>query len=192
MVARRWATTSAVVPSIRCQSASWTRDSDSESKLDVALHIIAGGFHSFLENFPGGLRGLDVAPLVTAGGYLIADRQCRTADDVAEFVSSGCDVLLTFRIPPDITQRAPGLRWIQLLSAGADHVLGGGALKGCSIPLTTASGIHATPIAEYTLASMLAYAHRIHLSLRAQIRSTKTICSRSSTRRARPGRRRPA
>src|SRR5438132_12622257 len=38
-----------------------------ESKLDVALHIIEDGFHSFLENFPGGLRGLDVAPLVAAG-----------------------------------------------------------------------------------------------------------------------------
>jgi phosphoglycerate dehydrogenase-like enzyme len=78
-------------------------------------------------------------------------------------------VLLTFRLPRDARDRAPGLRWIQLLSAGADHALGG-PLKGSSITLTTASGIHATPIAEYTLGSMLAYAHRIHLSLRAQIR----------------------
>jgi hypothetical protein len=29
--------------------------------------ISSSGFHSFLENFPGGLRGLDVAPLVTTG-----------------------------------------------------------------------------------------------------------------------------
>ena len=102
-------------------------------------------------------------------GVELADRQCRTADEVAEFVSSGCDALLTFRVPNDIATRARGLKWIQLLSAGADHVLGG-PLKGIAIPITTASGIHATPIAEYTLASMLAYAHRIHLAIRAQTR----------------------
>ncbi len=78
-------------------------------------------------------------------------------------------MLLTFRVPNDIATRAPCLKWIQLLSAGADHVLGG-PLKGSAIPITTASGIHATPIAEYTLASMLAYAHRIHLAIRAQLR----------------------
>jgi len=102
-------------------------------------------------------------------GADLADRQCRTAEEVAEFVSGGCDVLLTFRVPNDVATRARGLKWIQLLSAGADHVLGG-PLKGGTIPVTTASGIHATPIAEYTLASMLAYAHRIHLAIRAQIR----------------------
>src|SRR5271169_3787873 len=102
-------------------------------------------------------------------GVELADRQCRTAEEVAEFVSGGCDALLTFRVPNDIATRARGLKWIQLLSAGADHVLSG-ALKGTTIPITTASGIHATPIAEYTLASMLAYAHRIHLAIRAQTR----------------------
>ncbi|MGH7926107.1 MAG: D-2-hydroxyacid dehydrogenase [Candidatus Binatus sp.] len=99
----------------------------------------------------------------------LADRQCRTPAEVDEFVSSGCDVLLTFRMPNDLAECARGLKWIQLLSAGADHVLGG-PLKGSAIPVTTASGIHATPIAEYTIASMLAYAHRIHLAIRAQTR----------------------
>ena len=107
---------------------------------------------------------LNVAP-----GAELADRQCRTVEEVSEFVSAGCDVMLTFRVPNDIATRAPGLKWIQLLSAGADHVLGG-PLKGTRIPIATASGIHATPIAEYTLGSMLAYAHRIHLAIRAQVR----------------------
>ena len=101
-------------------------------------------------------------------GADLADRQCRTAEEVGELVGAGCDVLLTFRVPNDIANRA-SVKWIQLLSAGADHVLGG-PLKGSKIPITTASGIHATPIAEYTLASMLAYAHRIHLAIRAQVR----------------------
>ena len=99
----------------------------------------------------------------------LSDRQCRTVEQVSEFVATGCDVLLTFRVPNDLANRARGLKWIQLLSAGADHALGG-QLEGSTIPITTASGIHATPIAEYTMASMLAYAHRIHLAIRAQVR----------------------
>jgi phosphoglycerate dehydrogenase-like enzyme len=102
-------------------------------------------------------------------GSDLVDRQCRTAEEVGDLVAGGCDAMLTFRVPNDMASRAPGLKWIQLLSAGADHVLGG-PLKGTSIPITTASGIHATPIAEYTIASMLAYAHRIHLAIRAQVR----------------------
>jgi phosphoglycerate dehydrogenase-like enzyme len=110
-----------------------------------------------------------VAILNAVPGADLADRQCRTVEEVSEFVSAGCDVMLTFRVPNDIATRAPGLKWIQLLSAGADHVLDG-PLKGTTIPIATASGIHATPIAEYTLGSMLAYAHRIHLAIRAQVR----------------------
>lgn len=105
----------------------------------------------------------------TAAGAEIVDRQCRTPEEISELVSAGCDVLLTFRMPNDVTDRARGLKWIQLLSAGADHALAG-PLKASTIPVTTASGIHATPIAEYTLASMLSYAHRIHLAIRAQVR----------------------
>ncbi len=109
------------------------------------------------------------AILNAAPGADLADRQCRTVEEVSDLVGTGCDVMLTFRVPNDIATRAPGLKWIQLLSAGADHVLGG-PLKRTPISITTASGIHATPIAEYTLGSMLAYAHRIHLAIRAQVR----------------------
>ena len=106
--------------------------------------------------------------MAAAPGAELADRQCRTAEEVGELVGAGCDALLTFRVPGDLATRAR-VKWIQLLSAGADHVLGG-PLKGSAIPITTASGIHATPIAEYTIGSMLAYAHRIHLAIRAQVR----------------------
>jgi phosphoglycerate dehydrogenase-like enzyme len=98
----------------------------------------------------------------------VADRACRKPDDVRELLADGCDVLLTFIMPGDLEARAPHLKWVQLLSAGADHAMG--ALNSASIPMTTASGIHATPIAEYTIASMLAYAHKFHLMIRAQLR----------------------
>jgi len=103
-----------------------------------------------------------------APGADVLDRACRTPDDARELLAGGGDVLLTFIMPNDLMQRAPNLKWVQLLSAGADHAMG--AISSASIPMTTASGIHATPIAEYTIASMLAYAHKFHLMVRAQQR----------------------
>ena len=103
-----------------------------------------------------------------APGSEIVDRQCRSREEAGALVSGGCDVLLTFLIPNDLPKQAPALRWIQLLSAGADHALG--SLKGSGIPFATSSGIHATPIGEYTIASMLAWARRFHVTIRAQSR----------------------
>ncbi len=98
----------------------------------------------------------------------VSDRTCRTPDEVRALIADGCDAMLTFIMPNDLAQRAPNLKWVQLLSAGADHAMG--ALNTDRITMTTASGIHATPIAEYTIASMLAYAHRFHQMVRAQQR----------------------
>jgi phosphoglycerate dehydrogenase-like enzyme len=102
-------------------------------------------------------------------GAAVAHRTCRTIDETADFIATGCDVLLTFRVPDDVATRTPGLKWIQLLSAGADHTPQHIITSG-AVPVTTASGIHATAIAEYTIASMLAYAHKLHITLRAQMR----------------------
>jgi len=109
------------------------------------------------------------AILAAVPGAELLDRQCRSPEEISGFVSGGCDVLLSFRMPDDILARAGGLKWVQLLSAGADHALGG-PMKSAAIPITTASGVHATPIAEYTIASMLAYARRFHVTIRAQQR----------------------
>jgi phosphoglycerate dehydrogenase-like enzyme len=98
----------------------------------------------------------------------LIDRACRTPDDARELLAGGCDVMLTFIMPKDLGQRAPHLKWVQLLSAGADHAME--AFNSASIAMTTGSGIHATPIAEYTIASMLVYAHKFHLMIRAQLR----------------------
>lgn len=109
-----------------------------------------------------------------ASGCQLIDRNCRSIDELSQSLDDSSEILLTFRVPRGVAQRAPRLKWIQLLSAGADHALDG-ALAGeepgvHAIRLTTASGIHATPIAEYVTASMLAYVHRLHDALRAQIR----------------------
>ncbi len=66
------------------------------------------------------------------------------------------DVLCSGWIPDDLISLAPNLRWIQLPSAGADHLLRNG-LPQSRLPLviTTSSGIHATPITEYVFSSLL-------------------------------------
>ena len=104
-----------------------------------------------------------------APGADIVDRACRHTSEIAELITRDTDVLMSFRMPNDTLERAPGLKWVQLLSAGADWALGG-PLKGAKFPVTNASGLHATPIAEYTIGSMLAWAHKLHISMRAQIK----------------------
>lgn len=55
---------------------------------------------------------------------------------------------------------APKLRWIQMHWAGIDR-LRETAVWQSNILLTTASGIHAPNMAQYTLAQMLAWAHHV-------------------------------
>lgn len=64
---------------------------------------------------------------------------------------------------------APRLRWVQFHSAGIDHVKGHPILD-CDVALTTTSGVHAVPIAEYVMASILGWAHRLPRMLTYQRR----------------------
>lgn len=64
------------------------------------------------------------------------------------------DVLYTFQAIPDPVE-TPQLAWVQLHSAGADHILATPLYRDTEIRITTMNGIHATPIAEYVLAMML-------------------------------------
>jgi phosphoglycerate dehydrogenase-like enzyme len=89
---------------------------------------------------------------------------CRNEKDVASALAShpGVEVLYTFHVPVDLLDAAPRLRWLQLHSAGADHILDHPIMRS-EIALSTASGIHATPIAEYVFASILAHRWRVPL-----------------------------
>ncbi len=60
----------------------------------------------------------------------------------------------------DVVRRAPGLRWVQATSAGAGEKLGTARLRREELDrvlLTTASGVHATPLAEFCLFGLLAF-----------------------------------
>jgi phosphoglycerate dehydrogenase-like enzyme len=102
----------------------------------------------------------------------LVDHRCRTLDEMSEAAKAigGCDVLFGLRVPDELMRQSPNLKWIQLMSAGADHIMRGELAERTHVVVTTASGTAATPIAEYTLGSMLAYVHRMHVSIRAQLR----------------------
>jgi len=99
----------------------------------------------------------------------IVQQTCRDAADVAAALAAHPDVevLYAFGLPPDALAVAPRLRWVQLHSAGADHLLGQPIMQS-NVLLTTSSGIHATPIAEYVLASMLAHRWQVPRWTRCQ------------------------
>lgn len=79
---------------------------------------------------------------------------------VPESVLAEAEVLYTVRTFPDPNQ-VPRLRWIQLHSAGVDGALRHAIIQAEDVEVTSASGIHATPIAEYCIAMMLAFTYKI-------------------------------
>ena len=71
--------------------------------------------------------------------------------------------------PESLRVAAPHLRWVQLTSAGMDRAARSG-LVGSEFLLTSASGLHATPIGEYVLLVMLMFAKGAPKFVRAQER----------------------
>lgn len=61
---------------------------------------------------------------------------------------------------PDSLSNAKRLKWIQLLSAGY-NVIEGSEVEGTDIFVTTSTGIHGTPIAEFVIASMVILSRRL-------------------------------
>ena len=114
-----------------------------------------------------GLTPAQTAMLKEAAGpdAELVDRTTRTRDELIELAGDGCDVLFGLRAPDELVRRSPQLKWVQLTSAGAEHILKGLIAERTEVAVTTASGIHATPIAEYTIGSMLAFAHCLHVTI---------------------------
>jgi phosphoglycerate dehydrogenase-like enzyme len=82
------------------------------------------------------------------------------------------EVLFTSPLmPPGIADLAPKLRWVQLTSAGIDHMLDGDLARS-GVTITTASGIHAVPIGEYVMGIMLAFAKGLAGAMRGQAERT--------------------
>ncbi|MBI1257337.1 MAG: D-2-hydroxyacid dehydrogenase [Chloroflexi bacterium] len=89
---------------------------------------------------------------------------------VPDKVWATADILFTSNNFPTLEQ-APNLRWIQLVSAGINHAASQPILLTDNVEVTTASGIHATPMSEFSLAMMLAFAYKLPkiLEFQAQV-----------------------
>jgi phosphoglycerate dehydrogenase-like enzyme len=77
------------------------------------------------------------------------------------------EVLFSWRVPETVPAETPRLRWIQLPSAGADHIRHLPVWKS-DVIVTAAQGIHTVPMAEHTFAMLLALTRKIPEILAAQ------------------------
>ena len=104
-----------------------------------------------------------VRELVSGHQYVICDDE----EDVKREVVDA-DVMLCWKITPEVFARAQKLRWIQFGSAGIDHTVFPELLNSHVI-LTTLAGIHRVVVAEHVLALMLALARRLNLAASLQL-----------------------
>lgn len=94
-------------------------------------------------------------------------RVARAAGDIPRDVWAATDILYTTRALPD-PDVALRLRWVQAHFAGVDALIDHPLFQNPDLLLTTASGIHASTLAEYSFAMILAFARKIPLMLRLQ------------------------
>ncbi len=97
-------------------------------------------------------------------------KAAKSLDEIPADVLASADILYTGALLPE-REAVPHLRWIQSHFAGVEHILSQPLLASDDIILTTASGVHAPTMAEFTFAMMLAFARKIPTMLRYQQKS---------------------
>ena len=105
----------------------------------------------------------------------IQQHTCHNAGEVAAALADhvNTEILYSFHLPRNALEVAPRLRWLQLHSAGINHILDHRIMRrdvdiARDVAITTVSGIHATPIAEYVFASILAHRWRVPMWTQCQ------------------------
>lgn len=92
----------------------------------------------------------------------------RDGIDPGELLDGDEEILYGFMPPRDLA-RVPRLKWMQLHTAGINHLLNvNHPILHSPIRLTTLSGVHAVPIGEFSIALMLALARQVPLMTHLQ------------------------
>jgi len=86
----------------------------------------------------------------------VVDRSGDDAFDPADLVDAEVEILIAGRPPADLS-RVPALRWLQVPSAGVDHMAADPPWRK-GLLVTNARGVYAVPIAEYVSGMLL----RVH------------------------------
>lgn len=90
------------------------------------------------------------------------------ADGVAAVAGDDLDVLIAGALPAD-PSRTPSLRWLQVMSAGVERLVGPDTPPWpAGLVLTNARGVYAVPIGQYTMAAILRVAERMDARRRQQ------------------------
>ncbi len=100
------------------------------------------------------------------------------AQTVPDKAWASAEILFTTNVFPK-PEQAPNLRWIQLCSAGANQIINSPLASNENLEITTASGIHATPMSEFSLAMMLAFTYKLPQILEFQTQA-KWIADRTT------------
>ena len=88
--------------------------------------------------------------------------------DTGEFFDGDEEILYAFMPPRDLSH-SPNLKWVQLHSAGINHLLNRNhPILSSQVKVTTSSGIHAVSIGEFSIAMMMALARRVPRMVRMQ------------------------
>lgn len=92
----------------------------------------------------------------------------RTDEELRRAVREA-EVLYSWQIPENVPRESPHLRWIQLPSAGADHIRHLPVWES-AITITASQGVHTVPMAEHFFALLLSLTRQIAPLVRAQSR----------------------
>jgi len=92
---------------------------------------------------------------------------CRDLDGAMSTIADA-DIMVGYRILPEMLACATRLRWIQFGSAGIDHTVFPGLLES-GVIITNVSGIHRSAVSEHVLGLMLALSRRIDTAIRLQM-----------------------
>jgi phosphoglycerate dehydrogenase-like enzyme len=120
------------------------------------------------------IRQVDPSIRVTDASALVAGERQGDAESIKKLdaLLAEAEVIAGFAPPQNILKRAPKLKWVQLMSAGADG-LARTEIWQSDITITGVSGIHATPISEYVLGMMLLFvkksAHYLRMKEKHQV-----------------------
>ena len=80
-----------------------------------------------------------------------------SARDELDSVLADVEIVYGIRLPRDLVNRAPKLKWVQVMTAGVDRFLDDN-FRNSKVILTNVSGIHATPISEFVMEQILMFA----------------------------------
>jgi phosphoglycerate dehydrogenase-like enzyme len=92
-----------------------------------------------------------------------------STDDELRTALERADIMYSGRVPEIVPAEAPRLRWVQLPSAGSDH-LRHLPIWESDVIITSAAGVHTVPMTEHVFAMLLALTRHLPTMIRAQER----------------------